>query len=261
MCHREVLSRIRNNISRVFLSPAPDFTVGVATLSETSRFILIDQMLVIAGAADKSIGANATFRYTEGQSVKAFLQEFGDRDVLPHLPFKIHTVSSHLAESLYVVKEKIGDALSGIEVDFGRCLLAVYRDLLLFEEGGIDVTHEKQEVFAAAAQQPAFVRDAIRKAALKRKIRRFISDSPVLTRMESLVRPSKDRFQPTLIRGDEAGFSNILECASRLDTILARRKPADNRVRGPALPSEQTQAKADQTLGLHNAEIFESDQK
>jgi glycosyltransferase involved in cell wall biosynthesis len=236
-CRRETLRRARDAAGRIFLL-APDYSFAAMVLTQTPAWLYIDEPLHLQGVFPEGIGSTQFFN--RGEPSLEFVREFKEERLFKHLPLTSLHTTNFITESLLLAKGRL-PALAGYEVDWANYFLSCRDDMARLEGNGVDMTADKKEWECALARQPAEVRDRVLRgerrepqpagAAWRRgaraAARRLINGSPLLTSLESRVRrrgggPQTPAPTPLFIRGHEAGFGNMLECARLLPGLAGR---------------------------------------
>src|SRR5919205_699240 len=165
LCSMAVISEARGRLGRLFFPIAPDYTAGLAILSACSEITFLDDLLLIWGISEKSIGADQTNK--RGSASETFLREFkGERDTLyKYTPVKAKTVHNIVANSVLRMKDEIG--LTGFELDPAMYFIRIYKDLILLEGNGGDVAAGLRQIFEALAEQPGRAQRKVRTAISK----------------------------------------------------------------------------------------------
>jgi hypothetical protein len=243
MCSRELLNEVRKQLGRVFIPSCPDYSSCVAILALTERYAFIDEPLYIAGSANESIGAAGL--YFRGEALDQFFAEFGDEDVFGHVPLKLPLAANNVAESILKVKEKMSYALADVSFDWERYFVECYAQIIQLQHRGVDIAPDKDEFFAVLSGQPEALQTLVRETImswappidsrkgitgyLRRAARGMIERSTFLANVESRLRYGKavgntgttqEPLWPLLFRGEDQGFSNILECSIGLEKIF-----------------------------------------
>ncbi len=242
-CEFETMRRFRAQFQRLFLL-CPDYSFAASMLTEIPKWIFINEPLHIQGVTPLGIGSTGV--HNRGEPVKEFIAEFNDTKLLKRVPLDLPIVTSNIAETLLMCKERLASRLIDYEIDWSQYFINSWQDIMTHESNGIDVDADKTEFYRVMAGQPQSVQDAVRSVInpsatavaetapvlpnpIKRAARKVINSSSVLMNLESLVRkPSAvetvvveppPAAGPDIIRGADAGFSNILECAHKLPAL------------------------------------------
>jgi len=240
-CRRETLQRVRAEAGRLFLL-CPDYSFAAMSLTATPSWLYLDEPLHLQGVFPEGIGSTQSFN--RGEPSLEFAREFKQERLLKHVPLKSLLVSNMITETLLLSKERL-PALAACEVDWIGYFLSCRDDIEMLGSNGVDTTADREEFERVLAAQPSEVRErvargergvaqsgAARRGAVRAAARRLINGSPLLANLESLVRRrgggvragagSHAATGPLSIRGSEAGFGNILECARLLPELTGR---------------------------------------
>jgi hypothetical protein len=227
--HRALINRVKSRVPRLIPVFAGDIFSAVLILSEVRNYCYVDSPLIFFGRSKEST-ASSLFLY-RGSTAMKYLEEFPEEKNLQHVPLKMLTMTNFIADALLGAKKAVGNNLSKVELNWELYFVGCYGDLMGLRKNGVDISKDLEEFCRVLAQQPLNLQERVRTAIAllpygdknfwKRMIRYLINSSPVLTRLELLLRPQENRRRLRLIRGEEAGFSNILECARRFDAILS----------------------------------------
>jgi hypothetical protein len=104
--------------------------------------------------------------------------------------------------------------------------LGCWNDLATIAQSGKDVSAARGELLEALDAQPAEIQAAVRprlaavarRSRVRHALRRQIGKSALLTRLEFERRRLREP-RETLVRGDRAGFHNIVELARKLEQL------------------------------------------
>jgi len=247
-CELETMHRFRAQFQRLFLL-CPDYSFAASMLTEVPTWIFIDEPLHIQGVTPLGIGSTGV--HNRGEPVREFLAEFNDNKLLKRVPLDLQIVTSNIAETLLMCKERLTSRLSEYEIDWSNYFINSWQDIITHETNGVAVDADKAEFNRVLARQPKEVQESVRSAInpsaprvvehgpglrnpIKRAARKVVNSSSVLTNLESLVRkrrPAETAVAepvvvepqpaagPEIVIGAEAGFSNILECARKLPAL------------------------------------------
>ncbi len=223
LCRREAVDAIRADAGRIFLF-SPDCSFAAAMLARYPSVVFVDEPLLVTGAFPESIGSRGFFDI--GAPTQQFFGEFGVEDLYPHMPLSIRCVTNSLAETLKQLKERMSDDLAAYDLDMVAYFLGCWNDLATIAQSGTDVSAAKRELLEVLAHQPSEIQAAVRpqleavgrRSRVRRAIRRQIGKSALLTRLE-FTRRGLAEPRETLVRGDRAGFRNIVELARKLEQL------------------------------------------
>jgi glycosyltransferase involved in cell wall biosynthesis len=239
-CRREMLRRVRAAAGRVFLL-CPDYSFAVMALTGTHSWLHLDEPLHLQGVFPEGIGSTQSFN--RGEPSLEFAREFKEERLLRHVPLKSLLVSNMITETLLLSKERL-PALAGYEVDWVNYFLSCRADIETLGGNGVDTTADREEFERVLAGQPAELRERVasgernvvqpqplgtgQRGAVRVAARRLINSSPLLAKLETLVRRPGGGAPPPpqllLIPGREAGFDDILGCAQFLPELAGREK-------------------------------------
>lgn len=237
-CRRETLERVRAAAGRVFLL-CPDYSFAAMVLTGTPSWLYLDEPLHLQGVFPEGIGSTQSFN--RGEPSLEFAREFKEERLLGHVPLKSLLVSNMITETLLLSKKRL-PALGACEVDWVNYFLSCRADIETLGGNGVDTTADREEFERVLAGQPAELRERVasgernvvqpqpvgtgQRSAVRAAARGLINSSPLLAKLESLVRPrgAAPPAPPQLlsISGSEAGFGDILECARLLPELAGR---------------------------------------
>jgi glycosyltransferase involved in cell wall biosynthesis len=210
---RRLVEQIRSRVGRFFLSPAPDASSSCLVLAHSRSYVLLDEPVHLFGQAPESIGADQEFRRSapsaEFAAIAGRLFELS--------PASVYCVTNIIAESYLQARRLVPAAIPPLNL--GQLYIGCRRDLAVLAGNGVDVREDqvKLEVWAEslglaaraniawAQYWPRFARGRL--GSLGRKVKHALAPPPI---------PIDHTPRPIEIRGDEAGFSDIVECAARL---------------------------------------------
>jgi hypothetical protein len=248
LSRRDAVDAIRRETGRIFIL-CPDYSFAAAMLARYPSFVFIDDPLLAAGVFPEGIGSRGFFDL--GGPAQEFADEFEVELLHPHMPLTVPSITNNLAETYEQVKERLPEELAGREVDMIAYFVGCWSDLATFEQNGTDVSAARREFLGVLGQQTEAIQAAVRpqleavgrRSQLRREIRRQIGKSGLLTRLE-FTRRGLAEPRETLVKGDRAGFQNIVECARKLGE-LPRLGPVER------IPGAVERRAADVALGTH----------
>jgi len=228
-CHRDIITQVKARMTRFFVAPCPDRSAAAVMLSEVNNYTYIDDILMLGGVGKESIGAAQA--YNRGKSSVRFTEEFHGEKILSHVPLKAPVVANFDAETLLRVKKLMPERFSSIDLDWSRYFILCYKQILFHQKTGVDVSKDSKEFFDVLSKQPLAFQTKVRfatmgykqKLALKDIVRRIIYNFPMFIGLNYfLPYPLRKMMPAAVIRGEDAGFSNILECVRKLDLYIIR---------------------------------------
>lgn len=229
LCERALIQRARARVPRLFPLISADIFAGVLVLAEAGSYSWADIPLTIFGRWPESIGSSLFAG--RGTAGSGYVREFPEEAALRHVPLRALTATNLLAEALLRAKSALGPRLGGIELNWARYFERCYHDLVHQRTQGGDVHAEFMALHEALERQPQSVREpglaAIRashqgfRRSAQRRLRRLVNTTPFFGWVESLLRPTlRGQGAEVVLRGSEARFDDILECARVWDRVL-----------------------------------------
>lgn len=213
LCHRSVIESARKAQGRFFLPPAPDHSSGVGMLMNSSRYVALDDALVVDGVTKESVGPSQSF--TRGKSAEDFYRSFGPSlDQATYLGFP--TTSAIIAKSFErasacyqdapplrpeVILPQINDDLAKLDA-YGSDVSALYEAL-------------DEQAFDLGWRFVMSLRLARVRSAAKWRVVRFSRSHAALSSGTAGMRGL------STIRGADAGFDGIEGAAVALVKHLA----------------------------------------
>lgn len=218
--HRNILTQIKDQIGRVFWPTCPDYTSGMAQLAICNRLVFIDDLLLIWGVGDESIGA-ASGR--KGKASETFLNELkvDNSHELKHVPLSFLLPMNHAVDSVLKMKSKFTDRFKEFSLDLNTYYLMVRHELSIWEANGVNIENELRDYHKALAKElwtiqfQVYMRNYLSKA---NKLGRGIAHQ-VINQVLPVFRPTRiiKNHHCLTMNGEERGFTNIYECIQYLD--------------------------------------------
>lgn len=224
-CCQDVISRLRAEYRKIFFL-VPDYSFAAFVLTAVPKWIYIDEPLRLQGVFAEGIGS--TTLYNRGKPAQEFIREFDRSNLFERVPLKAPVTTNFIAESILMVKERVGSKLADFDINWEQYFITYWKRIWIHEMTGVKVESDKEEFFRVLARQPEKLRSRVLTAIkdpaaahpLKRAARKIINSLPLLDRLKSVILRRKKEIPPVIIYGNEAGFSNILECARQLKALL-----------------------------------------
>lgn len=221
-CHRKVINEVKDRQKRFFQPICPDYSSCAAMLSIVEKYTYIDMPLMVNGTGKESIGDS--FDHGRQEAALAFLQEFQQQCIFEYVPLHTLVSTNCIADTLLRVKEAMSEYPSDVRLDWKKYFVQCYTEIRAVSRYGVDVSAEKAELFACLSQRPISFRADVcvrvmvssAYALLRRVLRTTIDRSPILL---SLIGGLGGR---RAIRREDAGFTNSLEGARYLDTVVTK---------------------------------------
>ena len=226
--HRALIGRVKSQVLRLTPILAWDIFSAILILSEVDKYCYVDIPLVIFGMGEQSI-TSSLLHYRNGAGM-AYIEEFPDQGNLQHVPLRMLTMHNFMADALLEAKKAVGDKLRSMELDWEQYFVKCYEDLMHLKNRNINICSDLEEFHRVLSHRPSDLQERVLssieslqnydKNPWKKVMRRLINNSSILMRLEMLLRPQVKFTRDSFIRGEEAGFNNILECARKFDSIL-----------------------------------------
>jgi hypothetical protein len=221
-------------MGRFFLPPSPDYSTYVAVLALVDRYAFLDDALMLSGSGRESIGSSTAYK-PNTETAREFEKEFKGKEVITRTPLKAMVPTNGIAESILEVKRAMPDLLRDIEPDWFRYYTACYAEMVQYRQNGSDMSADFAEFERVLAQQPAELHRRVRAATrfvrprttVARLVRRLIyGRQPLLAHAVGFALWRARRWLPSVpLRGEQEGFTNILEASRSLDAVVARYDP------------------------------------
>lgn len=222
-CHRALIAKVKNNASCFFIEPNPDYAAAIATLVEVERFVFIDDVLVLGGIGKESTGSSLA--YDRGGSVKLHQDEFCGKELFIDVPLNSALITNSIAQNMVAAKKAMPDKFSEYEVNWKEYFIACYRELMVFDSNGIDISSDEEQFIKVLFQKkisivlPVMIYYIYRN--LKKRIAPMISRSHILQSMRLKKHNRRMvKIGMKVVEGENAGFSNIIECKRYLCNYL-----------------------------------------
>jgi len=234
ICSKRVIDTARRRMGRFFLPPSPDYSTYMAVLALVDRYAFLDDALMLSGSGRESIGSSSAYK-PNTETAKEFAKEFKGKEIIARTPLKAMVPTNGIAEAILEVKRAMPDVLADIEPDWFRYYTACYAEMVHYAQIGADMAADFAEFERVLARQPADLQRRVRTATrfvrplavFGRLARRLIYwRQPLLAQAVAFALWRARRWLPSVpLRGEDEGFTNILEASRRLDTVVARYDP------------------------------------
>jgi len=190
-----------------------DQYTAVAALTCTNRYFYLDSPLALHGFSKGS-----TTQFTDAEELKRFFLKFSADRNITHSPLKFITFNTMLTEAFLQAKADLGDSLDFIDLDWRNYYLKCYRDLLTLSVIGIDVSEQMKDFFSVVKYKNKELARELNSLTnkLKIKITQTIRKKNRHSKFANLVKTIQNR-SDILIRGSQAGFKDIAECARTIN--------------------------------------------
>ena len=223
-CSRQMIARVQAEVGQFFVTSCPDVSTAAFTLAATDFYIHIDQIFMLSGCALESTGASQYRNKKKG--AEDFKRQFQE-DPLAYVPLKNVFGINFVADTLLRAKAKYS-RLGGVELDWEMYFMYCMEWINLYRGFGENVDQEEQELRRALSERPAaFLKNV--EAILRSRRGPFYSrfkawlqrKAPALKTFERVLRPRLRLASDVTVRGSDGGFTNIAECAARLEAPKA----------------------------------------
>jgi hypothetical protein len=201
-----------------YAAPAPDYTFLTAVLALTNRYTVINEPLMFSNSS-------GTTPHSNPQSFDVFTAELDSSKRGGWAPIKLPVVCpwNIIAESMGRIKELMPRELAAIDFDIPGYLEDYKRQMMEFEDIGFDVRYARAKLEEFMAQQPAAVQFRVNSRVYRHRVRLRVWNA---LKARALTNPRLERLSTRLtrlevVRGSEAGFSNIFEAATLFGETLA----------------------------------------
>jgi hypothetical protein len=218
-CHRDVIAEIQRRTRRFFLNPSPDIGAGCLIMATVPRYLWVNEPLFLAGVAEESIGRSTA---QGGEATKKFLRELKE-PFFQASPLDMLCLTTTILESFLRAKAAMPAEFEGIGIDQVALCRGCYTDLDVLKSKGRDVSEDLARLRqyrwhldprSQATLTARFAVDAARRSRL-RPLLRTLKHALTGTRPQ----PVHASSEPLTLRGEDAGFSNIYECARFLPRL------------------------------------------
>ncbi len=212
-CKRSLIQSVSDEGRVFFMPPAPDVGASLCMLDRLETFHYLDSPMSLAGVSPDSIGA--TFSTTRGDAAKKFEKEF-KKPVNELTPCKITTLVNLVAETLLWSQKHQPEFFAQYELNWTNYWTGCLFDMEHYQLNGMDVREDLASINQLIDQLDPAMQQDIRKQVKTRiaKIKRH--DRKTWLRRKFLGGLGS---RSKTIHGNKSGFSNIYECAMKLDQI------------------------------------------
>lgn len=221
--HRDLLKAVKQKIGRIFLEFTPERSSCAAALALTEKFHKIDMPLMLSGICSESCGASYCFGGKE--EYQKFMQEHNGFEHIKYAPLKFPTATNYFADAFLKIKALLPEHLAAFHINMVNYFTKHYLELLNLQEKGMNMDDQMDEFFGKLQQQPDDIRSEVLRnigkknrtlTAFQQRLRPAIDNSKILSYLSYLITKRQ------VIAGEDAGFSNIIEAESCLDSVLSK---------------------------------------
>jgi Glycosyl transferase family 2 len=220
----DVVERLRRRNGGFFLPIHCDIAACVAMLTQTDRYLHVNDGLSLRGKGE----GNCSYELYRAPRGGSHVTELGDAARLRHVALDSVTLWNLTCETMLRMKALMPAELADLDVPPEHYLAKQDEDLQVLRRRGVDVSGELREVGRAVARLGPEERARLRQArgcaarwGPRATVRWAIDRWPALSRLEQLIRGPAGEWawvrKKVVIRGRDAGFAGIRECARWLD--------------------------------------------
>jgi glycosyltransferase involved in cell wall biosynthesis len=240
---RKVLECVRNEYQDVYMTPYPDYSALALFLVCADTLVYLDYPTVLHGYSRES---SARFYWASTEQNKSLIEDNQDwKGLFQYTQVPLHGAFfvNGWAESLVRATKASPTLKAGAELDWERYFVA-YR-LEMWRAGQVrDVSEEKEEYRRALRERSILFRLKVLRAVFPRLFVCSVSSrlrfNPA--RLKGLLKGPIDKFlgrtsaaqwrSEEWLPGEKWGFSNIVECAARLEHIYGHMRTQDSSLDG-----------------------------
>jgi len=246
---RRLLQQCQSKSQCLFTPLAGDIYCGVLALSSLDNYIHLDRPLTLYGWREDN---SSTLLKREPERMFEGMDEESreSREMLCD-PLGLPLEQCALHSALLSGKAVVGDSTLDLEWNPVSYFVGAYGQLLELRSHGRDVEDYLARFRAVLSEQPIDIQGRVRKGIqqlqapmFRRIVRRIREKSLFLSRVETALRPGMP-LRSRRIRGKDGGFSDILQCATHLDALLAGKLTMPLTLRGGSEGVRATAARAE----------------
>lgn len=240
--HRNVFERIEKRGLDLFpKNVIPDVYSGTIIGSQIEKYFFLDEPLTIYCVSENSTTSSSN---TDKEKLAKQFQDLQNGDPVLFTPIKSLLNFNYRIQSILQAKHDVGRDLEDLQLNRSNYFIIYHQNLLFLKDQGIDIKSDLDEFNRVLVSDSEAVQNAVRAAIainVKQTIRQIIKKMPrppFLTKRVARSMPEKIHQKSIIIRGKDAGFENILEFAtwlnsnrleelSEFSTNLFHQKPAE----------------------------------
>jgi glycosyltransferase involved in cell wall biosynthesis len=233
---RRFLQQCQSQSHCLFTPLAGDIYCGVLALSSLDNYIHLDRPLTLYGwRADNS---STLLKREPERMFEGVDEEFHESREMLCDPLGLPLEQCALHSALLRGKAVVGDSARDLEWNPVPYFVGAYGQLLELRSDGRDVEAYVGRFWAVLGEQPVDVQERVRKGIhqlqvpmFRRIVRRMREKSLLFSRVEMALRPGMPP-RARRVSGKDGGFSDILQCATKLDEILGGKLTMPYTLRG-----------------------------
>jgi hypothetical protein len=222
---RQFLAECKSQVPSLFSVQAGDIFCAVLTLSRIKTYIHVDKPLTVYGR--RSGGTTASLAEDPEKVMQLSDEESRELRELVCDPLKLPLLACYATSAALRGKAAAGDFAADFDWNPTSYFTCCYGILWKMQSQGKDLGSALQHFETVLREQPQSVQEAVRKgirhirsSGIRQLVRGLIDKSYLLYQIELALRPRLRRRKARWIRGKDAGFSDILQCATKLDAML-----------------------------------------
>lgn len=222
---RQFLAECKSQAPYLFSVQAGDIFCAVLTLSRIKTYIHVDKPLTVYGR--RSGGTTALLEEDPGKALQLSDEESRDLQELLCDPLRLPLLACYGTSAALRGKAAAGDLAANLEWNPTVYFICCYGTLWKMQSQGKDLGNALQHFETVLREQPQSVQEEVRRGirqvqspGIRQLVRGLIDKSYLVYQTELALRPRLRRRKPRWIRGKDAGFSDILQCATKLDAML-----------------------------------------
>jgi hypothetical protein len=213
---RKFLMGCKPPAAGLFGNLAGDYYAAVLALSQLKEYLHFDQPLSVYGW--RSGGTTALqMKGPQNLTVDSSLCD----------PLQLPLQPCYVANATLTAQAAAGERAAGFRWNPAPYFIDCHKTLSEMQAQGKQAAKALEHFAAVLRRQPAGVQEEVRAgmencrvSPIKQLVRGFVDKSFTLYQLERALRPEASQWKARWIRGKDAGFSNILECATKLDALL-----------------------------------------
>jgi glycosyltransferase involved in cell wall biosynthesis len=241
---RALAESITSRCGRLFQSNGVEYCAWPLTAMFAKRIQHIDAPLAICGRTGKSWGSNLVIGKAGKKRIKELIDIYYINQQFKHAPLKNFTMCNLRAEGILTAKQLFPNEFSQYQFDEQKYLRDTMAELNQRIANGVDMAKEMEELTQYLSKYPSLLErltreernlQLARQKTLGRRVRAAIGDlgaRQLRDQMKARQEQERQRSQDALkvkqgnvragfhVSGSDFGFSNILECADFLTSLM-----------------------------------------
>lgn len=228
--HRDVLGRLEREAGRLFRYPDPAAVACAGFLALEPSYRAIDLPLNVEGVSRTNVSSGYRHRLEQTHSL---VREYHADELFELVPLRSRTMANCEAESLLQARAHLPGRIDDMEIAPVPYFLAVHDELS--RRGRKERRQDLAEWREVLRRQPTAVRRTVLAAVARRRARTAVRKVPAATPLRRLL-PTGETPAFFAVRGDEAGFVDIVGACAYLDGWIDRAPDGDDlRAAAPSL--------------------------